>query len=142
MINKVTERHLQSLMKTLLLTSTLTLSLMFSAGSWAEWTLVAEEVDGSSKNYVDVERIRKVDGLVYYWSLTDYLEPGPQLVMSFKSYWKVDCETMRGMPLSNSAYKLPMAEGTDIDSWTPDPEWQYAPPGSVAEVTLLAVCAH
>ena len=127
-------------MKYLLLTSTLTLSLLFSAGSWAEWTEVAG-ADGD-KVYVDFDRIRKVNGLVYYWSLTDFLEPSSNGALSFKAYYKVDCETMREMRLSNSAYKLPMAEGDAALTWTPDPEWAYAQPDSVLEGTLGAVCAQ
>jgi hypothetical protein len=39
-------------MKTLLLTSSLTLSLLFSAGSWAEWTEVGEQASGTN-SFVD-----------------------------------------------------------------------------------------
>ena len=118
-------------MKNLLMLSTLTLSLMFSSGSWAEWTEVAEAVDGSSTNYVDFDRIKKVNGLVYYWEITDNLEPDKLGIMSDKTYFKADCETMRRMYLSFSGYKLPMAEGTAEYTVTPDPEWRYAQPDSV-----------
>ncbi len=129
-------------MKNLLLLSTLTLSLMFSAASWAEWTEVAESADKSSVTYVDFDRIKKVNGLVYYWGLKDYLEPGDTGTMSTKTYHKADCETMREMWLSFSSYKLPMAEGAATYTFTPDPAWDYAQPASVGETTLNAVCAH
>ena len=61
-------------MKNFLLLSTLTLSLMFSAGASAEWTEVAEGIDGDTY-YVDFDRIRKVNGLVYFWLIEDLLEP-------------------------------------------------------------------
>ena len=128
-------------MKNLLLLSTLTLSLMFSAASSAEWTEVFESAEGD-KHYVDFERIRKVNGPVYYWRIQDFLEPGPEGEMSIKVYSKAGCETMRVMPLSLSAYKLPIAVGTATGTWTPDPKWAYAAPDSVAEAELLAVCAH
>ena len=127
-------------MKTLLLTSTLTLSLMFSAGSWAEWTEVSSA--GGDKTYVDFDRIRKVNGLVYYWTIQDLLEPNKQGDMSNKIYWKGDCATMRNMALSMSRYNLPGAEGTPVSTFTPDPQWDYAQPDSVLETTLNAVCAH
>ena len=127
-------------MKYLLMLSTLTASLMFSASSFAAWTEVAESVDGDT-HYVDFDRIRKVKGLVYYWEIQDFLEPSSNGSLSGKIYSKVDCDTMREMRLSISAYKLPMAEGA-ADTWTPDPEWGYAQPDSVQEVKLLAVCAH
>ena len=49
-------------------------TLMFSPPSYAEWTKVSEDVDGNTF-YVDFDRIRKVDGNVYYWGLTDYFKP-------------------------------------------------------------------
>ena len=124
-------------MKYILLIST----LMFSAGSWAEWTKVGENVEGNV-TYVDFDRIRKVKGLVYYWEIQDLLEPNEYGFLSYKSYYKADCETMRSMALSRSAYELPMAEGDASDTWTPDPKWQYAQPDSVGEAILEAVCNH
>ena len=115
---------------------------MFSAAIWAEWTPVAKSVDGSSTNYVDFERIRKANGLVYYWMILDRLEPSSGGDLSYKSYWKVDCKTMRQMGLSFSRYKLPMGEGPVAGTFNPPEEWQYVPPDSVREITLLAVCAH
>ena len=129
-------------MKYLLMLSTLTASLMFSAASWAEWTEAAESADTGIKTYVDFDRIRKVNGLVYYWDLDDLLEPSSNGYLSYKSYHKADCETMRRMALSMSLYKLPMAEGTAELTFTPDPAWTYAPPDSVGEAILEAVCAH
>ena len=127
-------------MKYILAVLVMTFSMQFSAGSWAEWTEVSEWDDGS-KTYVDLERIRKANGLVYFWSIMDFLEPTDGS-LSIKLYYKVDCETMREIDLSFSWYKLPMAEGNAEDTWTPDPEWDYAQPDSVQEGTLQAVCAH
>ncbi len=124
-------------MKYILLIST----LMFSAGSWAEWALVSTSVVGN-KIYVDFDRIRKVNGFVYYWQIIDFLEPNGNGTLSDKTYYKADCETVRSMTLSISAYKTPMAEGDAITTYTPDPEWHYAQPDSVLEIVLEAVCAH
>ena len=58
---------------------TLILSLMFivtlSSPSYAEWKNVGTIGGGGDTFYIDLERIRKVDGFVYYWVLTDYLMP-------------------------------------------------------------------
>ena len=128
-------------MRYLLLISALAISLMFSAAGRAEWTLVAESAEGN-KVYVDLDRIRTVNGLVYYWQITDRLERGPTGSLSYKSYYKADCETMRDMRLNTSWYKLPMAEGTAEGTYTPDPEWKYAQPDSMLEARQEAVCAH
>ena len=138
-------------MRYLLLISTLTTSLVFSAGSWAEWTQVAERSGAKGTEvYVDFDRIRKVNGLVYYWELSDIFmgtsttpEPSSTAFLSTKIYYKVDCETMRQMKLSMSVYNLPMGEG---DGRTyppkPNPQWNYAQPESVLEARLEAVCNH
>ena len=128
-------------MRYLLIISTLTTSLMFSAASRAEWNYVTGA--GGDKTYVDFERIRTVNGLVYYWEITDKLEPSSTGALSYKVYSKVDCETLRKWELSFTTYKLPMAEGDGHTlSPDPDPQWQYAQPGSVLEATLQAVCNH
>ena len=127
-------------MKYLLLMSTLSLSLSFSAGSWAEWTEVSEGVSGN-KVYVDFDKIHKIDGFAYYWSLTDFLEPAYEL-LSVKMYAAADCEAFRLLPVSLLVYKLPMAEGEAILTSIPDPKWNYAPPDSTGEAILQAVCAY
>ena len=130
-------------MKYLLLMSTLTTSLMCSAGSWAEWTEVSEDTTGT-KVYVDFDKIHKIDGFAYYWSLTDFLEPAYEL-LSVKMYAAADCKAFRFMQVSLLVYKLPMAEGDDytlVSDPDPDPKWKYAPPDSVSEGILQAVCAH
>ena len=49
--------------------------LLFSINGFAfNWTKVSENTDGDSY-YVDVDNIKKHNGLVYFWTLGDY--PGP-----------------------------------------------------------------
>ena len=49
------------MMKYVLLLSTLTLSLMFSSASSAEWTMVGKTVAGNTF-YLDLDRVRKNNG--------------------------------------------------------------------------------
>ena len=49
------------------------LYVMFSFNSFAGWTKVGKNTRGDAF-YVDYERIRKVDGYVYYWELTDFVK--------------------------------------------------------------------
>ena len=158
MINKQSASHLPSLLKTLLLTSTLTLSLMFSAGSWAEWTEVGEQASGTnsfvdnngkkrtytnagSKEYLDFDKIRKHDGYVSFWILTDHFEPDLLGTKSSKSYVVVDCQAFRSMYLHVIDYKQPMGEG---DSWyeakEDKPFWDSPLPNTAWETTLNRVC--
>jgi hypothetical protein len=130
-------------MKNLLLLSTLTLSLCFSAGSWAEWTEVdMTGLEITNTIYVDFDGIRKGNGFIYYWKITDYLEPGSDGVFSDKTYAKVDCEILRESDLSYSTYKLPMAEGTAEGTYDNRLVFHSARPNSPRGRILEAVCAH
>ena len=117
-------------------------SLMFSSPSYSEWTWASENVDGATY-YVDYDRIRKVDGYVYWWDLTDYLKPSPYGDLSDKRYIQGDCKLFRIKALSDSFYKEPMGGGTpSTSSNKPDKEWTYPPPSSVGEALLKFVCEY
>jgi hypothetical protein len=127
-------------MKTLIIFLALTFSVMFSSSSYAGWTKVSENVNGRIF-YVDFERIRKHDGYVYWWELSDYLKPSKYGDLSGRTYNQGDCKLFRHKVLSDSYYIEPMGRGTPSDSSNnPDKEWKYPPPNSVAELTLKQVC--
>ena len=122
------------------LITTLTLLLMFSTPSYAEWERVGANVDGDTY-YVDFDRIRKVNGYVYFWRLRDYLKPDKYREFSSKVYHQGDCKLFRLKYLSFSGHTQPMGKGTPSTSFNePDTEWEYPPPNSMSESTLNAVC--
>ena len=102
--------------------------------------MVSINVDGTTF-YVDFERIRKHDGYVYYWVLTDFLKPDEDGVLSFKIYIQGDCKKLRLKFLSGSSHKEPMGGGTGKDE-KPDEEWHYPPPDTVSETILKTVCQY
>jgi hypothetical protein len=51
---------------------------MFSTPSYGEWTMLGRNVSRSTF-YIDFERIRKHDGYVYWWDLTDRLKPSKRM---------------------------------------------------------------
>ena len=125
-------------MKTLIIFLALTFSVMFSSSSYAEWTKVGENIKATF--YVDYERIRKNDGYVYWWDLTDFLKPTSQGHLSAKTYSQGDCKLFRVKVLSRSIHKEPMGGGTGEMINKPDKEWTYPSPNSVNEIILKAVC--
>ena len=84
---------------------------MFSTPSYGEWTKTGINVDGDTF-YVDFERIRKHDGYVYFWRLSDYLKPILNEYMSDKGYQEVDCNLLREKDLSLTFYNEPMGGGS------------------------------
>jgi hypothetical protein len=85
-------------MKNLLTIFTLLFStVVFSSPSYADWAKVGENVKGDT-SYVDFERIRKVDGYVYFWEVEDIILPNrrdtPNTIesISSKTYIQGDCK--------------------------------------------------
>jgi hypothetical protein len=128
-------------MKKLILRFPLLLSLLlFSSPSYAEWTYVVSH-PSNGHAYVDFERIRKVDGYVYFWQLADYAEPDSTGVLSVKIYKQGDCKLFRFKVLSWAFYKTSMGEGApDSTVNDADTEWTYPLPDSITEWILKAVC--
>ncbi|MFL2814749.1 MAG: surface-adhesin E family protein [Candidatus Puniceispirillales bacterium] len=90
--------------------------------------------------YLDFDRIRKYDGYVYYWSLTDYLKPNKYGYLSGKIYWQGDCKLVRGKPLTFSHYKDPMGEGTGETNSLQNAGWINHKPNTPSEKSLISVC--
>ncbi len=127
-------------MKTLLTISTLIFTVIFSSTSFAGWTKVDTNSVGDTF-YVDFERIRKNDGSVYFWVLSDYLKPTKYGDLSSKVYYEGDCKLFRMMRLSSSYHKQPMGGGTgDVNTLKQD--WSYPSPNSVIETILKKVCSR
>jgi len=93
--------------------------------------------------YVDFDRIRKHDGYVYYWVLTDYLKP-THGDLSGTVYQQGDCKLFRYKVLSASFYKQPMGRGSG-DVSEPSKKfqgWRYPSPNKVDESILKSVCSN
>ena len=59
----------------------LTTLLLFSVNGFAQnWEFVVQSEDGPSY-YVDVDNIKKHNGLVYYWRLVDHLNQQNMVVI-------------------------------------------------------------
>jgi len=127
-------------MKTLTLILALTFSVMFSSTSSAEWSKVGESVSGDTF-YVDFERIRKHDGYVFFWVLTDRIRP-KHGDFSHKMYWNGDCKLFRFKVLSSIGLNEPMGGGTGKMNNIPDKEWSYHTPESSGEMILKSVCSR
>ena len=127
-------------MKKLLTLTTLVFTVLFSSTSFAEWTEVVKDVDGNTY-YVDYERIKKHDGYVYFWYLSDLLKPDSKGDLSYKSYNQGDCNLFRYKIVSDFFYKESMGQGTPVSNNVPDKNWRYPPPGSSMETILKRVCS-
>ena len=111
---------------------------MFSSPSYSEWTAIAK---GSNLDmtYIDLDRIRKKDGYVYWWELMDFKESAEGF-LSIKRYKQGDCSLMRWKLLSGTAYKEQMGVGEGKLLLEKVSDWMYAPPTSANEIVMEYVC--
>ena len=114
---------------------------VLSTPVFADWTTVGKNVDGTTF-YVDFERIKKHDGHVYYWFLTDFLKPTKTGDLSSKTYNQGDCKLFRFKTLSYSFHKEPMGGGTGDVQESVKKGWKYSPPDSSGETILKTVCQY
>ena len=128
-------------MRKLIVLLALIFTVTFSSPSFAEWTEVEKDVNGNTF-YVDFERIRKVDGYIYYWDLNDYVKPLGGKYLSSKANFQGDCKLFRFKPLSFSYHKQPMGGGTGDTPTIPEKHkgWNYPTPNSIDENILKTVC--
>ncbi len=93
---------------------------------------------------MDFERIRKVDGYVYYWKLSDLPKLDRFGHLSYKNYKQGDCKLFRHKSLSVFFHKEPMGEGTGETSQPKgeNANWRYPPLNSMSEVNLNLVCVR
>ena len=115
---------------------------MFSFTSFAEWTKVAKDNTSGNIFYLDFERVRKHDGYVYWWDLSDYLKPDKYGDLSALVYNEGDCKLFRFKTLSYHFHKEPMGGGTGEIQESVKKGWQYPAPMSVSENILKAVCSR
>jgi len=125
-------------MKISIIIFTLAYNMTFSSISFAGWTKVDESEIG--KHYVDFDRIKKIDGFVYFWTLFDLLKPDPDGDLSYKNYKEGDCKLFRFKSLSFSFHKEPMGGGTGEIGNPKNPEWNYPSPNSGDKKSLTLVC--
>jgi len=77
-------------MKKLLVLTTLLSSLIVSSVAYAGWTWVVKAPNGNT-TYVDFENIKKHDGKIYFWNLTDFVKPNETGRLSVKLFNEAEC---------------------------------------------------
>jgi len=125
---------------TLLLTTLVFSLTMFASTSVAEWTKVDKDWLGTF--YVDFASIRKIDGYIYFWRLSDFLKPDTDGELSYKIYTQGDCKLFRYKVLSVFAHKQTMGEGIgEVSEPVKVLEgWIHPPLNSTIKHTLKKVC--
>ena len=115
--------------------------ILFSINGFAfNWKMIGENTIGSSF-YVDIDNIKKRNGLVYYWQLDDYLEPPDVRFNSIISKFKVNCVEEKQTWLNGTYYSQSMGRRKIIVEDNSD-ETQYPKPNSVGYIVMKSVCNY
>ena len=114
-------------------------TFIFSNVSYAEWIKITKNNNGSVY-YVDFKEIRKSNGYVYYWQLTDYIKPNSAGNLSSKIYVQGDCNIFRYAYLSATFHKKSMGKGEYVNPITLKFKWTYPHPNSTTNFVLKTVC--
>ena len=94
--------------------------ILFSINRFAtNWKKILKSKNGSSF-YVDIDNIKKRNGLVYYWELTDYPKLDKFDDFSTVTKFEVDCEKRKKTYFNFTTYGHPMGEGRTITELTPN----------------------
>ncbi len=120
---------------------TLLLCAIFPSTSFAEWKIVSK--GDATDFYIDFERIRNVDGYVYYWELGDYAKPmTDMMLLSSKRYIQADCKLFRYKVLTYVYHKQPMGRDSGETSEPTNNDWRYPPPSTIMENMLTEACNY
>ena len=106
-------------------------------GSAVNWKKVVVDKSGDSY-YVDIENIKKRDGLLYYSRLEDFFEPKSGNY-SFIRKFKVDCVEEKRTWLSDTFYNQPMGKGKVTGKIMPN-EISRPKPNSIGYVVMKFAC--
>ena len=127
-------------MKKLLILTTFLSSLIVSSVANAKWTKISTMFGNTF--YVNLEKIKKHEGKVYYWSLVDLLKPLAG-TFSWKTYHEAECGRFEYRDLLITYHKSGMGKGPESHSEdTPASTMRSPPPNSPAGKTIKAVCNH
>ena len=116
--------------------------LLFSINGFAfNWKKVTTNIDGDTF-YVDVDSIKKHNGLVYSWVLSDFLEPikgDKGNANSSISKYKIYCGEEKRIWLNVTYYSQSKGRGKNIVETSPN-EVQYLKPNTVRFTLMKFAC--
>jgi len=106
--------------------------------SFGEWKKVTEGVRNDIF-YIDFDKVKKIKGEIYYWTLINFDKRNKFGFFSITNYRKVDCKNLRYWGLKVFFYTEKMGNGIKKPGLIPN-KWSNVSPGSVHEFKLKLIC--
>ena len=116
-------------------------SLLVSVNSYGDWTRVTSNELGDVA-YVDLQTVKIVSNMRYFYYLKDYVSPSPWGDLSNTSYRQINCKTFQAKDLLLNYYAEPLGKGspTEGSGPTPDSKWQSYPLDSMGYAVSEYIC--
>lgn len=86
---------------------------MFYKECDSRWKEILNEND--FVEYVEVDTVKKINSIIYIWSMKNYKKPLPNGNLSIKYYGKYDCKKMKYQIISIIGYKTEMGKGRNFN---------------------------
>ena len=96
--------------------------------------------------YFELDTVKKIDDIIYIWSLIDYKKPQKNGNLSTKYYSIYDCNEMKYKVLSIIEYKTNMGRGRNfrymknITNESSDTSWVYPSIDSEDYIKINSIC--
>ena len=113
--------------------------ILISGSSWAQWSPVAVDVDGTIFNF-DYSTLRKDGESRKIWTLSNFVEKDPNGVMSSRVRMEYDCKNERNRYLSFKLFSDKNAKGMTIDSGDFPSPWKDIAPDTAAWRLMQTAC--
>ena len=121
----------------------LALVMLIASPAWAEWTKVAEGVEGTEL-FVNYSTIRIEGSKRKVWQLTNFSTPKKTAlgreVLSLRARVEFDCKQEQQRLLSVSIFSQYFAGGEVVKTENDGTNWQDIPPDAVGWKILQSVC--
>jgi hypothetical protein len=110
-----------------------------SCEALAGWTRLG--VGEREEYYADFSTVAEDGGSRYVWTLLDYRTPVAAGVRSMRVYVEFNCDKAQSRMRTAVAYASQMGVGRAVKVESrADPEWDFVPPGVVADALMNVVC--
>ena len=110
----------------------------------SRWKEILNEND--FVEYVEVDTVKKINSIIYIWSMKNYKKPLPNGNLSIKYYGRYDCKKMKYQIISIIGYKTEMGKGRNFNyiknenDLTDDSKWISPLQNSNDDKRLSFVC--
>ena len=118
---------------------------LISFPCYSKWEKVHE--DKVFTEYFELGTVKKINEIIYIWSLKDYKEQQKNGSLSTKYYSMYDCNQMRYKVLSIIEYKTNMGKGRDfrytrnITNELSDANWIYPSLDNADYIKINTICS-